>query len=202
MTSLSIRHETRYSYERPVSFGPHRLLVRPRDSHALRLTDASLTLSPPGETRWAYDALGNSVCIFTPQGEALDPAELRNMAVLGGASAAFVLPVTFLLIGLENLLFLLFPSRMMANQAGDFQAVGRNVLLVFAKLSGLALALGLAVLVGVVLWVLFGRREIFIPDLGRDMQILARDLRGRNRRTDRFFVAVHLRGVDVAIAER
>lgn len=70
MTSLSIRHETRYSYERPVSFGPHRLLVRPRDSHALRLTDASLTLSPPGETRWAYDALGNSVCIFTPQGEA------------------------------------------------------------------------------------------------------------------------------------
>lgn len=70
MTRLSIRHETRYSYENPVRFGPHRLLVRPRDSHAIRLTDASLTLSPAGDTRWAYDSLGNSVCFFSPQGEA------------------------------------------------------------------------------------------------------------------------------------
>jgi len=70
MTRLTIRHETRYTYERPVRFGTHRLLVRPRDSHAIRLTDASLTLSPTGETRWAYDSLGNSVCFFTPQGEA------------------------------------------------------------------------------------------------------------------------------------
>ncbi|CAN7610166.1 transglutaminase family protein [Phenylobacterium sp. LjRoot225] len=69
MTLLSIRHETRYSYEHPVRFGAHRLLVRPRDSHAIRLTDASLTLSPTGDTRWAYDSLGNSVCFFTPRGE-------------------------------------------------------------------------------------------------------------------------------------
>jgi YD repeat-containing protein len=70
MTCLSIRHETRYSYDQPVGFGEHRLLVRPRDSHAIRLVDASLTLSPPGGTRWAYDALGNSVCSFTPAGPA------------------------------------------------------------------------------------------------------------------------------------
>ncbi|MET0295294.1 MAG: transglutaminase family protein [Phenylobacterium sp.] len=70
MACLTIRHETRYSYERPVSFGPQKLLVRPRDSHAIRLKDASLTLSPPGDTRWAYDALGNSVCFFTPFGAA------------------------------------------------------------------------------------------------------------------------------------
>src|SRR6202012_3720874 len=44
--------------------------VRPRDSHAIRVLEAHLTLSPPGETRWLYDALGNSVCCFTPQGEA------------------------------------------------------------------------------------------------------------------------------------
>ncbi len=31
--------------------------------------ETSLTLSPPGDTRWLYDALGNSVCCFTPQGE-------------------------------------------------------------------------------------------------------------------------------------
>jgi transglutaminase-like putative cysteine protease len=67
MTLLSIRHETRYSYEHPVRFAPHRLLVRPRDSHAIRLIDAGLTLSPAGDTRWAYDSLGNSVCFFSPK---------------------------------------------------------------------------------------------------------------------------------------
>jgi transglutaminase-like putative cysteine protease len=70
MSRFSIRHETRYAYERLVSFGAHRLLVRPRDSHAIRLIAANLTLSPPGETRWTLDALGNCVCHFTPQGEA------------------------------------------------------------------------------------------------------------------------------------
>lgn len=67
MTRLIIRHETRYAYERPVAFGPHRLLVRPRDSHATRIVEASLSFSPAGETRWLYDALGNCVCLLTPQ---------------------------------------------------------------------------------------------------------------------------------------
>lgn len=64
MTRLSIRHQTLYTYERPVAFGLHRLLVRPRDSHAIRVTSASLTVSPPGDVRWAYDALGNSVWLM------------------------------------------------------------------------------------------------------------------------------------------
>lgn len=70
MSRLSIRHETRYEYERPVSFGQHRLLVRPRDGHSLRLLEASLELSPPGATRWTYDALGNCVCWYQPAGQA------------------------------------------------------------------------------------------------------------------------------------
>ncbi|MBL8304613.1 MAG: transglutaminase family protein, partial [Ideonella sp.] len=70
MGRLRILHETHYSYERPVSFAAHRMLLRPRDSHAIRVTDALLTVSPPGETRWVYDALGNSVCCFTPGGNA------------------------------------------------------------------------------------------------------------------------------------
>ncbi|MCR5879048.1 transglutaminase family protein [Phenylobacterium sp. J367] len=69
MAVLSIRHETLYTYERPVRFAAHRLLVRPRDSHAIRVARAVLTVSPPGEVRWMYDALGNSVCCFTPRGE-------------------------------------------------------------------------------------------------------------------------------------
>jgi transglutaminase-like putative cysteine protease len=70
MTRLFIRHETRYDYSGPVSFGLHRLMVRPRDSHAIRILSAKLTLSPPGDTHWLYDALGNCVCRFTPRGEA------------------------------------------------------------------------------------------------------------------------------------
>ncbi len=70
MPRLTIRHATTYAYEKPVGFAAHRLLVRPRDSHAIRVAEAVLTVSPPGEMRWMYDALGNSVCVFTPEGSA------------------------------------------------------------------------------------------------------------------------------------
>ncbi|MDB5441525.1 MAG: transglutaminase domain protein [Caulobacteraceae bacterium] len=70
MARLIIEHETSYRYDWPVGFGQHRLLLRPRDSHAMRLVDASLTFSPAGETHWTYDAMGNCVCWFTPRFEA------------------------------------------------------------------------------------------------------------------------------------
>lgn len=68
MTRFSIRHETIYAYARPVSFGQHRLILRPRDSHAIRVLSASLAFSPAGDTRWVYDAHHNCVCLLTPQG--------------------------------------------------------------------------------------------------------------------------------------
>ncbi len=41
----------------------HRLMLRPRDSHDLRLLETALTVSPPARsTRWAHDVFGNSVC--------------------------------------------------------------------------------------------------------------------------------------------
>jgi len=61
MKYLTVRHETLYRYAVPVQFGTHRLMLRPRDSHDLRLVGAELTLSPPGETRWMHDVFGNSV---------------------------------------------------------------------------------------------------------------------------------------------
>lgn len=61
MKYLTVRHETHYRYSAPVKFGTHRLMLRPRDSHDLRLVGAELTLSPPGETRWIHDVFGNSV---------------------------------------------------------------------------------------------------------------------------------------------
>jgi len=65
---LRIRHETTYRYSMPVKFGEWRLLLRPIDSHSIRVLDAQLSLTPPGRTRWTMDAYSNSVCRFTPSG--------------------------------------------------------------------------------------------------------------------------------------
>ncbi|MEM7022249.1 MAG: transglutaminase family protein [Pseudomonadota bacterium] len=62
---LSINHETVYRYERPVTFSEHRALFRPRDSHDLRVIDARLTLSPPGNVRWIHDVFSNSIALIT-----------------------------------------------------------------------------------------------------------------------------------------
>jgi transglutaminase-like putative cysteine protease len=63
MKALTVRHLTTYGYERPVAFGPHRLMLRPRDSHDLRLVRTELNLSPPASMRWLHDVFGNSVAI-------------------------------------------------------------------------------------------------------------------------------------------
>ena len=63
MTVLSVHHTTVYRYRRPVVLGDHRLMLRPRDSHDLRLIEANLIFSPPASVRWLYDVFGNSVAI-------------------------------------------------------------------------------------------------------------------------------------------
>ncbi|HVS35178.1 MAG TPA: hypothetical protein VMS17_06315, partial [Gemmataceae bacterium] len=52
----------------------------------------------------------------------------------------------FVLFSIENLLFLLLPTRVMVTTPGDFQAMGRNILTQFAK----ALGVGGAALVAAV----------------------------------------------------
>jgi transglutaminase-like putative cysteine protease len=63
MTVLNVRHTTVYRYSRPVKLGDHRLMLRPRDSHDLRLIKTNLTFSPPASLRWIHDVFGNSVAI-------------------------------------------------------------------------------------------------------------------------------------------
>src|SRR3954454_22958322 len=63
MKLLTVRHATNYRYSAPVALGQHRLMLRPRDSHDLRLIDAELALSPPGTLRWMHDVFGNSVAL-------------------------------------------------------------------------------------------------------------------------------------------
>ncbi|SCW36372.1 transglutaminase family protein [Ancylobacter rudongensis] len=63
MQTLTVRHVTQYSYANPVTFQPHRLMLRPRDSHDLRLVGADIALFPHGNIRWMHDVFGNSVAV-------------------------------------------------------------------------------------------------------------------------------------------
>jgi len=60
---LAVTHSTTYRYAVPVLLGPHRLMLRPHDSHDMRLLSASLVLSPPGRLRWFHDVFGNSIAM-------------------------------------------------------------------------------------------------------------------------------------------
>ncbi len=55
---------TTYRFRQPVSFGEHRLMIRPREGHDLRLVETRLDIDPaPAEIRWLHDVFGNSVAI-------------------------------------------------------------------------------------------------------------------------------------------
>jgi hypothetical protein len=62
--------------------------------------------------------------------------------------AAFTLPFNFVLFAVENVLFLWFPSRLFLATPGDFQALGRNVLFLMMKSLAVTVAVGLAFVVG------------------------------------------------------
>lgn len=65
MTLFHVRHLTEYRYARPVGFGEHRVMFRPRDSHDQRLLEATLRVDPePAELRWIHDVFGNCVALL------------------------------------------------------------------------------------------------------------------------------------------
>jgi transglutaminase-like putative cysteine protease len=60
---LHIEHATSYVYDRPVSFGRHRLVLRPREGHELRLERMDLRLEPAHTLMWIRDIFGNSIAL-------------------------------------------------------------------------------------------------------------------------------------------
>jgi transglutaminase-like putative cysteine protease len=66
MPRLTIHHKTEYRYAHPVAFGEHRIMLRPRDGHDLRVLSGDLRIEPePMRLRWIHDVFGNSVAIAT-----------------------------------------------------------------------------------------------------------------------------------------
>jgi transglutaminase-like putative cysteine protease len=67
LITLKIRHRTTYRYRQPVSLGPHRLMLRPRESRDLRLVSSDVTVTPAATITWAQDVFGNAVATVTFQ---------------------------------------------------------------------------------------------------------------------------------------
>ena len=65
MHRLQIDHQTEYHFGSEVTLLPHRLLLRPRESHSLHIASSALEISPAYRIRWQRDAFDNSVAAVT-----------------------------------------------------------------------------------------------------------------------------------------
>jgi transglutaminase-like putative cysteine protease len=70
LITLKIDHRTAYRYHEPVSLGPHRLMLRPRESRDLRIVSSSVTVTPAATLTWAHDVFGNTIATACFQGMA------------------------------------------------------------------------------------------------------------------------------------
>jgi transglutaminase-like putative cysteine protease len=62
---LQIDHRTQYAFGSYVTLLQHRLLLRPREGHSLRIASAALAISVPHTLRWQRDAFDNSVILVS-----------------------------------------------------------------------------------------------------------------------------------------
>ena len=71
---LNVHHRTTYSYSEPVTFGRHRLVLRPREGHDLRIVEMALEIEPAHEITWVRDVYGNSLALvdFTAPAKRLE----------------------------------------------------------------------------------------------------------------------------------
>src|SRR5262252_958516 len=65
MKRIRIVHETAYHYNQPVSFGPHRAMMRPREGHDLHIVRGRLDVEPAATVCWLRDIYSNSIAILT-----------------------------------------------------------------------------------------------------------------------------------------
>jgi transglutaminase-like putative cysteine protease len=58
---ITIEHSNRYRYTRPVELTKHRLMLRPAESHGLKILSSSLDVSGVPQISWEHDIFDNSV---------------------------------------------------------------------------------------------------------------------------------------------
>jgi transglutaminase-like putative cysteine protease len=74
MRRLQIKHVTSYQFPETVTLLPHKLLLRPREGHDIRIESAKLAISPAHHLHWQRDVYDNAVAVatFTEQGSRLE----------------------------------------------------------------------------------------------------------------------------------
>ncbi|MGA0602846.1 transglutaminase family protein [Caulobacter sp. KR2-114] len=72
MPRLQISHRTVYRYRKPVAFGEHRVMMRPRESYDQHVISAELSVSPDASVRRVHDVFGNCVSIASFDGKAAE----------------------------------------------------------------------------------------------------------------------------------
>ncbi len=63
MRRLRIEHLTTYQFGAIVQLLPHKLLLRPREGHDIRIESSRLNITPACQKKWHRDVYGNSVCM-------------------------------------------------------------------------------------------------------------------------------------------
>ena len=59
MKRIRITHQSRYHYHEPVSFGPHRAMMRPREGHDVHIFSGRVQIEPKASVRWLRDVYDN-----------------------------------------------------------------------------------------------------------------------------------------------
>ena len=86
---IHIEHATIYRYSRPVHFDRHRLVVRPREGHDVRVEEMHLRLEPEHCLVWALDVFGNSIALV----DWLQPAD--TLTIVNDVQISRTLPFPF-----------------------------------------------------------------------------------------------------------
>lgn len=68
MKQIRIHHLTEYQFSQAVELTEHRLLLRPREGHDIRIHSSRLDVNPGAKTKWYRDIYGNSVGLLSYQG--------------------------------------------------------------------------------------------------------------------------------------
>ncbi len=105
---IHLVHKTVYTYSDPVEFSPHRLVLRPREGHDIRLNTMNLATWPESEIRWHRDMLDNSIAIAEITGKAKELRIVSEFTVSvpppsEASQTAIFLPHPSLLEGIEQM---------------------------------------------------------------------------------------------------
>ena len=76
MRRLLIKHVTTYQYAEAVTLLPHKLLLRPREGHDIRIESVELDISPAHQLDWQRDVYDNAMAQVTFQ----EPASILSIS--------------------------------------------------------------------------------------------------------------------------